>query len=67
MTTTRPGSRTPARPTGGLERVKHFLWHGNTFRAMQILEDLRDDFEIACAAADADDKRCAFFERLGEF
>jgi hypothetical protein len=33
-----------------LERVKHFLWHGNTFRAMQILEDLRDDFEIACAS-----------------
>ena len=49
-----------------LERVKHFLWHGNTFRAMQILEDLRDDFEIACAA-DADDKQRAFFERLAEF
>ena len=50
-----------------LERVKHFLWHGNTFRAMQILEDLRDDFEIACASDGADDKQRAFFERLGEF
>jgi hypothetical protein len=49
-----------------LERVKHFLWHGNTFRAMQVLEDLRDDFEIACAN-DADDKQRAFFDRLGEF
>ena len=29
--------------------------------------DLRDDFEIACAAADADDKQRAFFERLSEF
>ena len=36
---------------------------------MQILEDLRDDFEIACADADADadDKQRAFFERLAEF
>ena len=41
----------PGQADRDLERVKHFLWHGNTFRAMQILEDLRDDFEIACAAA----------------
>jgi hypothetical protein len=34
---------------------------------MQVLEDLRDDFEIACAGASADDKQCAFFERLSEF
>ncbi len=57
----------PGQADRDLERVKHFLWHGNTFRAMQILEDLRDDFEIACAAADADDTQRAFFERLGEF
>ncbi len=50
-----------------LERAKHFLWHGNTFRAMQILEDLRDDFEIACASDGAGDKQRAFFERLAEF
>jgi hypothetical protein len=39
----------------------------DTFRAMQILEDLRDDFEIASAADGADDKQPAFFERLAAF
>ena len=34
---------------------------------MQVLEDLRDDFEIACAADGAADKQRAFFERLDEF
>jgi hypothetical protein len=33
---------------------------------MQVIEDLRDDFEIACAA-DADDKQRAFYGRLSEF
>jgi len=42
------------------------LWRGNTFHAMGILEDLRDDFDIACAV-DANDKQRAFFERLSEF
>ena len=56
----------PCQADRDLERVKHFLWHGNTFRAMQVLEDLRDDFEIACAN-DTDDKQRAFFDRLGEF
>ena len=55
-----------ARIGAGLDKLKWLLWHGNTFRAMQILEDLRDDFEIACAAADAGKQR-AFFERLSEF
>ncbi len=57
----------PGQADRDLERAKHFLWHGNTFRAMQILKDLRDDFEIACAADAADGKQRAFFERLGEF
>jgi hypothetical protein len=61
-----PGIPDPGQADRDLERVKHFLWHGNTFRAMQTLEDLRDDFEIACAAG-ADDKQRAFFERLSEF
>jgi hypothetical protein len=61
-----PGIPDPGQADRDLERVKHFLWHGNTFRAMQTLEDLRDDFEIACAAG-ADDKQHAFFERLSEF
>jgi hypothetical protein len=57
----------PGQADRDLERAKHFLWHGNTFRAMQVLEDLRDDFEIACAGAGPDDKQRAFFERLSEF
>ena len=29
-----------------LERIKWYLWHGNTFRALQIGEGLEDDLEI---------------------
>ena len=57
----------PGQADRDLERAKHFLWHGNTFRAMQILEELRDDFEIACASDGADDKQRAFTERIAEF
>ena len=71
--------RSPRRPPGpgtgrtdrgadrDLERIKHFLWHGNTFRALQLLADLRDDFEVTCASGDADDKQRAFYGRLSEF
>jgi hypothetical protein len=56
----------PGQADRDLERAKHFLWHGNTFRAMQILEELRDDFEIAWAS-DGNDKQRAFTERIAEF
>ena len=29
-----------------LERIKHFLWHGNTFQALQRLEGLLIDLEF---------------------
>ena len=29
-----------------LDRIKHFLWHGNTFQALQRLEDLLIDLEF---------------------
>jgi hypothetical protein len=29
-----------------LERIKWHLWHGNTFRALQIGEDLEEDVEV---------------------
>jgi hypothetical protein len=32
-----------------LERLKWFLWHGNVFRALQVIEDLRDDLAAAGA------------------
>jgi len=57
----------PGQADRDLERVKHFLWHGNIFRALQILADLHDDFEITCASENADDKQRAFYNRLSEF
>jgi hypothetical protein len=56
----------PGQADRDLERVKHFLWHGNTFRATGILEDLRADFDTAYRP-EADGKQRAFFERLSEF
>jgi len=32
-----------------LERLKWFLWHGNVFRALQVVEDLEDDLAAAGA------------------
>lgn len=29
-----------------LERIKWYLWHGNVFRALQLLTDLVDDLEM---------------------
>ena len=62
-----PWTPDPGQADRDLERVKHFLWHGNTFRALQILADLHDDFEITCIGEDADDKQRAFYGRLSEF
>lgn len=28
------------------ERIKWYLWHGNVFRALQLLEDMHEDLEI---------------------
>jgi hypothetical protein len=32
--------------TRQLERLKWFLWHGNVFRALQVIEDLEDDLDL---------------------
>jgi hypothetical protein len=56
----------PAQADRDLERAKHFLWHGNTFRATGILEELRDDFDTAYRP-EADGKQRAFFKQLAEF
>ena len=29
-----------------LQRVKWFLWHGNLFRALQVVEDLEEDLQL---------------------
>jgi hypothetical protein len=28
-----------------LQRLKCFLWHGNLFRALQVVEDLEEDLQ----------------------
>lgn len=47
-----------------LERIKHFLWHGNTFRALDLLTDLVEDFECL---EEPDQRQQAFLARLAEF
>ena len=38
-----------APPQHALEQLKWFLWHGNVFRALQVIEDLEDDLAAAGA------------------
>jgi hypothetical protein len=52
---------TQAEAVGQLERLKWFLWHGNVFRALQVIEDLQDDL----AAAGAEQTKLA--KALAEF
>ncbi|MEV8038659.1 hypothetical protein [Streptomyces sp. NPDC086182] len=56
----------PERVDAELERIKHFLWHGNTFRALDLLDDLVEDVEILCTE-DPSDTQEASSTRLGEF
>jgi hypothetical protein len=35
-----------------LERLKWFLWHGNVFRALQVIEDLEIDLDVEHASAE---------------
>ena len=66
MTTTRPGSRTPARPTG--------TWNGSSTSCGTATPSARWTSSRTSATTSrspapphADDKQRAFFERLGEF
>jgi hypothetical protein len=61
----RPGLD-PTETDATLERVKYFLWQGNTFRALDLLGDLHDDLELLCAGP-CEDRHRAFFTRLAEF
>ncbi|MEV4292387.1 hypothetical protein AB0K40_43350 [Nonomuraea bangladeshensis] len=56
----------PAETDRTLERIKHYLWHGNSFRALDLLTDLVEDYELLCADS-TDDKQRAFLTRLTEF
>lgn len=46
-----------------LERIKWFLWHGNTFRALQSVEDLLMDID----AEDPTPKQRKLLRKLEEF
>jgi hypothetical protein len=54
----------PEQSEATLERIKHFLWHGNTFRALQLLQDLVDDHECV---QDSEPGQRAFLTKLTEF
>jgi hypothetical protein len=56
----------PGETDATLERIKHFLWHGNTYRTLDLLGDLYDDLEVLCAGP-CEDRHRAFFTRLAEF
>jgi hypothetical protein len=47
-----------------LERVKWFLWHGNTHQALQVLDLLAGDLDCL---AEPTDRHTAFAARLTEF
>ena len=46
-----------------LERIKHYLWHGNTYRALSLLTDLVNDHECV---QDPDPRQQAFLVKLTE-
>src|SRR5712692_2626531 len=46
-----------------LERLKWFLWHGNVFRALQVIEDLEIDLDIE----EAGPERRKLLKAVGEF
>jgi hypothetical protein len=35
-----------------LERLKWFLWHGNVYRALQVVESVEMDLDVAAATGD---------------
>jgi hypothetical protein len=53
-----------ARVTHQLERLKWFLWHGNVFRAGQVVDDLIFDLEVV---ADAGTDYAKLHKALGDF
>ena len=52
-----------AEALGQLERLKWFLWHGNTFRALQVVGDLEMDLDVE----DAGPGRRKLVKTLAEF
>jgi hypothetical protein len=40
------GSKKDEKTEKALERIKHYLWHGNVFQALQIVEDLEGESYI---------------------
>ena len=46
-----------------LERLKWFLWHGNVFRALQVVEDLEIDLDIE----EAGPEQRKLLKAVGEF
>jgi hypothetical protein len=50
--------------TRQLERLKWFLWHGNVFRARQVIEDLEEDLDLE---GEIGPERCKLRRAIAEF
>jgi glycerol kinase len=50
-----------------LDRVKWYLWHGNVFRALQIIEWLQDDLEVTVEEAPAASKLAKAVREFGGY
>jgi hypothetical protein len=42
-----------------LERLKWFLWHGNVYRALQVVESVEMDLDVAAATGDGTARQTA--------
>jgi hypothetical protein len=59
-----PWSIDPTAVDTELERIKNYLWHGNTYRAGELLDFLVDDFDCL---VDPTDRHQALAAKLAEF
>jgi hypothetical protein len=48
-----------------LERLKWFLWHGNVYRALQVVESVEMDLDVAAATGDGTARK--LFKAVEEF
>ena len=48
-----------------LERLKRFLWHGNLYRALQVVESVEMDLDVASALEDSMARK--FLKTVAEF
>ena len=50
-----------------LKRIKWFLWHGNVFRALQVIDDIQFDLEGCEGEMPSDSKLTKLLKAVTEF